>query len=194
MIVVVGVDADELEGRIAKLLGAGDRDAAVTAAIRGYGPQLLGYIHAVVRDDAGAAEVFAIACEDMWRGIGQFRAESLFRTWAYRLSWHAASRYLRDPKRARHQRLDTGAAAQLAAEVHSTTALHLRRTSKDALAEIRAGLEPDEQSLLILRVDRGLTWPEIAKIVDDAEGTLRKRFERLTERLRDAMKERGLLR
>jgi RNA polymerase sigma-70 factor (ECF subfamily) len=194
----VVVDGDELEARITAHLDAGDRTAAVTEAIRGYGPQLLGYVHAIVRDDTAAGEVFSIACEDMWKGIAGFRRESLFRTWAYKLTWHAASRYLRDPQRSRQQRLATDDAAKLAAEVRSTTAIHLRRASKDALAEIRATLSPEEQTLLVLRIDRELSWPEIARVLDDAgeataENTLRKRFERLTVRLRDEMKARGLL-
>jgi RNA polymerase sigma-70 factor (ECF subfamily) len=187
------VDVDDLEARIGARLDAGDLEGAITVALRGYGPQLLGYVYATVRDDAIAGDIFAMACEDMWKGIAAFRRESSFRTWAYQVTWHAASRFLRDPFRHRAQLLATGQASELAAEVRSTTALHLKTSSKDALDEIRAELSPEERTLLILRVDRDLSWPEIACVVDEPEATLRKRFQRLTERLRERVRERGLL-
>ena len=60
---------------------------------------------------------------------------------------------------------------------------------------LRAKLSPDEQALLTLRVDRELEWREIARVLaddelaDDAAVTraaagLRKKFERLKEKLR----------
>ncbi len=193
MIAPMSRDVDELEASIADRVDAGDLDGALTVALRGYGPRLLGYVHAIVRDEGNAGDIFAMACEDLWKGLAAFRRESSFRTWAYQVTWHAASRFLRDPYRRRGQELATGQAAALAAEVRSTTALHLRTSSKDALDEIRAELSPDERTLLVLRVDRDMSWPEIAGILDVPEPTLRKRFERLTTRLRERVRERGLL-
>jgi RNA polymerase sigma-70 factor, ECF subfamily len=189
----VAAQLDDVEAQIGAHLDAADHAGAVTIAIRGYGPELLSYVYAVVRDEANANDVFSIACEDMWRGIAGFRRESSFRTWAYQLSWHAAARFLRDPRRKRAERLGTDAAAKLAAEVRSTTALHLRKSSKDALDEIRAALPPDEQTMLILRIDRELGWAEVAGVLGETEPTLRKRFERLTSRLREQLRARGLL-
>lgn len=183
----------DLEVQILTFLDAGDVDTAATTTIRGYGPELLGYIGSVVRDDTTAADVFAQTCEDVWRGLGTFRRESAVRTWTYRLAWHAISRHFRDPHRRRQEPLSTGRAAELAVEVRSTTALHLRQTGHDALVEMRAQLTPDEQTLLVLRIDRDLTWPEIARILDEGEATLRKRFERLKDRLRDEARRRGLI-
>ncbi|MFN0252360.1 MAG: hypothetical protein ACKV2T_36125 [Kofleriaceae bacterium] len=62
----------------------------------------------------------------------------------------------------------------------------------DASPEIRATLEPDDQMLLGLRVDRDLAWPEIATILGAEAPALRKRYERLTKRLRDLARERGI--
>ena len=53
----------------------------------------------------------------------------------------------------------------------------------------------DEQSLLTLRVDRGMSWAEIAHILDEGAGepALRKRFERVKRKLRDLAAAEGLL-
>jgi RNA polymerase sigma-70 factor, ECF subfamily len=192
-------EAAALEADIASRLDAGDHAGAATRAIRGYGPQILGYLASILRDDAAADDVFAAFCEDLWRGIPQFRGASLFRTWAYRIAWHAALAHLREPFRRRGQRLGTEEAGQLAAEVRTTTALHLRSEGKDALAAMREGLSHEDQALLHLRVDREMSWSEIADVLGEENGersneaALRKRFERLKETLRREAARRGLL-
>ena len=52
-------------------------------------------------NDADAGDAFSSFCEDLWRGIAEFRGDASFKTWAYKLAWHAALRNLRDP----HKRL-----------------------------------------------------------------------------------------
>jgi RNA polymerase sigma-70 factor (ECF subfamily) len=185
-------DAD-LDAHVRALLDGGQHVAAATAVIRVAGPRILGYLAAVLRDEAVAGEVFSMFCEDLWRGMAGFRGESSVRAWSYRIAWHAALRHLRDPYRKRTRPLVTGEIDDLAAEVRTTTAMHLRAAAQDALVDLRASLGPEDQTLLILRVDRDLSWSEIAGVLGEPEPTLRKRFERLKERLRRAAVERGLV-
>lgn len=190
------VAEDDLEHEVLALRAAGEPGRAVTRAVQALGPELLGYLRAFLRDDDAADEAFAMACEDLWRGLPSFRGESTFRTWAYRLTWHAAMRLLRDPFRRRGERLPTD--PQIAELVRTTTALYTRQASKDLLADLRATLSPEDRTLLILRIDRGFTWPQVARVMaedggDVSEAALRKRFERLKDRLRDEARARGLL-
>ena len=72
---------------------------------------------------------------------------------------------------------------------------------QNVYAEIRKQLDPDDQTLLVLRVDRDLAWRDIAIVMlgeaaVDAEVTkkaaaLRKQFERVKERLRELAAESG---
>ena len=195
----VGYDGEvpvppDLEARVTERLDESDVAGAATAAIQGYGPQILGYLTALLRDEDVAADAFAAFCEDLWRGIGAFRRESTVRTWAYRLAWHAAQRTAREPYRRRRRPLPSGASSALAAEVRSTTAAHLRQSNADRLAEVRRTLTPEEQTLLILRIDRDLSWDEIAHVMSEAgaprveSAALRKRFERLKTALRERLR------
>jgi RNA polymerase sigma-70 factor (ECF subfamily) len=105
----------DLEPRILALLDGGDISGAATEALRGYGPQVLGYLTAVLRDEDDAHDVFSQFAEDLWRGLPGFRRESAVRTWAFRLAWHAASRYARDPYRKRHRPILSTEASRIAA-------------------------------------------------------------------------------
>jgi RNA polymerase sigma-70 factor, ECF subfamily len=193
----MGNEDDTPEARIAAHLSAGQLAEAATEGLRAYGPEIAGYLAAILRDRTAAADVFSELCEDIWRGIGRFRRESSFRTWAYAVAWNAARMYRRDPFRRRVQRLETSDYSRLADRLAASSLLHADPLAVDRLARLRATLTPFEQSMLILRVDKGLPWREIAEIlaedgVTPDPATLRKQFERLKDRLLDQAAREGL--
>jgi len=194
----VGRDQPDLEGRIAYELDRGALSQAATEAVRGYGPQILGYLRALLPDEGAADEAFSQFSEDLWKGIEHFHRESSFKTWAYTIAWNAARRLLRDPYRRRKDRLRTSEAIQIADGVRSLTSAYRARAANDSLVKLRERLRPDEQTLLILRFDRELTWKEIARVLSPTRGPvdetlLRKRFERLSAKLRKLAEKEGLL-
>ena len=186
----------ETEERIRAHLARGEHDEAATAILEGYGPALFGYLCSLLDED-DAKDAFAIAAEDVWRGIGGFRGDATARAWAYRVAWHAAARFSRDAYRRRRERLPSSAASRLAASAISQSAL-LPGSRRDRLRKLRASLAADEQTLLVLRVDRELEWEEIAAVLaGDGEeieaAALRKRYERLKDKLERLAREQGLL-
>jgi RNA polymerase sigma-70 factor (ECF subfamily) len=186
------------EDRAGALVEAGELSAAAEAIVRDYGPQILGYLTSVVRNDGDAAEVFSQFTEDLWRGLPGFRGECPVRVWAYRLAYHAAARHLRDPYRQRGRRLESTELSRIADEVRSSVLLGRREARQEGIDRLREKLAPDEQTLLVLRLDRGLSWREVATVLaeDGApvdEVALRKRFERLKGKLADLAREEGLL-
>ena len=188
----------DLEPRILALLDAGDLSGAATEALRGYGPQVLGYLTAVMRDEDDAHDVFSQFAEDLWRGLPGFRRESSIRTWAFRLAWHAASRYARDPYRKRHRPILTTEASKIAEQVRSTMSTYAPGGRADRLLKLRESLDREEQTLLILRVDKAMAWVDVAEVLRaDGEpatpAALRKRFERLKEKLGRLAREQGLI-
>lgn len=186
-----------LEARVQALVAGGrDRDAAALA-IQELGPQVLAYLASLLRNDGDAREVFAQFAEDLWKGLPGFRGDASLRGWAYRIAWHASARYARDPYRQRGRRLETREASALAAEILSTLGDELWRA--DRMSALRSRLSPEEQTLLILRVDRDLPWREVALVLAEdgrptpTEAALRKRFERLKEKLGRAARDEGLM-
>jgi RNA polymerase sigma-70 factor, ECF subfamily len=188
----------ELEQTIAAHLAAGAHKEAATVALRGLGPQILGYIHANLRDEDATYDVFGHFSEELWKSIATFRAESSFKTWAYKLVMHAIGRYRRDPYRRHGQQFKTDEVNAITLDLRSQTPPFQRTEVKDKIAELRESLDPADQSLLFLRIDQGLSWNEVAEVVS-AEGeevdaaTLRKRFERAKQRLRKLAEEHGVL-
>ena len=193
---MAGMD-EGLETSIAAKIAAEDFAGAATAAIEGMGPQILGYLGATLRDDDAAYEVFGYFCEQMWKSIQTFRGASSFKTWSYKLVMHAVSRYRRDGYRRFGRQLGSGEASALAEQVRSRTAPYQQTEIKDKFSKLRESLEPDEQTLLFLRVDQGLSWTDVAEIMSEEApvevSALRKRFERAKTRLRKLAEEHGLI-
>lgn len=174
-----------------------DGKAAAAAALGAYGPEILGYLLAVLRDEQRAEEVYSDFSEDVLRGLLGFRFESSVRTWLYTVARHACSRHLAREKRQRTVALSAAPEAlDLAAQARTPTPPHARTTIRNGIERLRASLKPDDQTLLILRVDRDMAWLDIARVLSEPGASLgeaelraesaklRKRFERLKERLR----------
>jgi len=175
----------------------GDHAAAATAVIRELGPSALGYVRSLVRDEADAAEAFSRFAEDLWRGIGGWRGDSSLRTWAYKIAWCAAMDVRTSAWKRRARRLESTEASRLADDVRTRSVVRDERR-RLLLDKIRADLAPEEQSLLFLRIDQELEWAEIAEVLSTAEArvepaALRKRFERLKEKLARLAKSEGIL-
>ena len=89
-------------------------------------------------------------------------------------------------------------ASCLAGRIYASSAVR-REEQATALDRLRATLDEDEQTLLTLRVDRRLSWAEVAQVMAEdgaappEEPALRKRFERLKEKLARAAREQGLV-
>jgi len=148
-----------------------------------------------------------MTCLDMWNGIRDFRFECSFRTWAYSLARHAYARFgRRDPRRRELALSQIPSLAHLEARVRTSTRPYLRSDLKDRVTRLREQLAPEEQMLLVLRIDRDLSWVEVAQIMAESHGAglagaeldkvaaaCRKRFERTTTKLRRLAEQQGLL-
>jgi RNA polymerase sigma-70 factor (ECF subfamily) len=179
----------DLEAAIGQRLDERDLNAAANLAIRGYGPEILGYMAAILRDDDAAAESFSRFAEDLWKGVAGFQRKASFRTWAYRVAWNAAQDTAADSFRRRARRLATDEQLQLVQSVHGSSMEFLASAAKTRLEALRANLDPAEQTLLILRINRGLSWNDVAHVLATPEQPLdavavRKRFARVKDKLR----------
>jgi RNA polymerase sigma-70 factor (ECF subfamily) len=174
---------------------AANRDElTVEQLLRDHGGEIFSWLAATLSSEIDADDAFSLFSEDLWKSLARYNRRCSPRTWCYMLARAAASR-LHDARRARRAvPISVAPVAALVAQIRETTRLHLRTSVKDRIRSLRAQLDPEDQTLLILRVDRDLGWRDIAYIVlgpdaGDVElarhaAVLRKRFERAKHRLR----------
>jgi RNA polymerase sigma-70 factor (ECF subfamily) len=206
-------DADRarLEQQVRELCARGDHGSAATVVVREYGPEILGFLMALHHDAIEANEAFAEVAEAVWRGLPEFAWQSSVRTWSYAIARNV-SRVLRRNAGRRGRRVmnaTDGFFQDVVARVRTETTPFLRTEKKTRLQALRDALPEEDRMLLVLRVDRGLPWNDVARIVapcEDAEDAtaaneetvtqeaarLRKRFQLVKDRLRDLAKREGL--
>jgi RNA polymerase sigma-70 factor, ECF subfamily len=193
----------DTEERIAQLHGDGDVEGALKLAVEAYGPEVYGFLVSRLRDEDMASDAFAQACEDLCAGVGAFKWRCSMRTWLYKLARSAAAREGRGPHRRAGRNIPLSQVSEVAEQARSRTREYLRTEVKDGFAALREELPAEDQSLLILRVDRGLDWLEVAEVLGDGEieeeelkraaARLRQRFKTVKARLRQRAVEVGLI-
>ena len=198
-------ERDVLEAQLRALCAEGDHRRAATLAVRGYGPEVLGFLCALHRDEDEAADVFSQLCEDLWRGLPAFEQRASFRTWLYVLARHASSRFFRTRNRAlAHERRfdDCPQLVEVEERMRTATLTFLRSQARTRLMELRDALPVDDRALLVLRVDRQLDWNDLVRVfhegsnLDEAtlkreSARLRKRYQLVKDRLREQLRPPG---
>lgn len=175
---------------------------ALRVAVETYGEEVFSFLVVRMRDEDAAGDVFSQACEDLLASLPSFGWRCSLRTWFYRVARSAAARYQRSPLNNSARRVALSNVSELAAQVRSRTLAHMRSEVKDKMRALREQLDADEQQLLMLRVERDLSWGEIAEILDDvdddepkerAAARLRQQFQKLKTRLRELAISEGLI-
>ncbi len=187
------------------LVAAGDLKGAATRFMERHGGDILAFLAMRLRDQAAASEVFSEFTEDFWRGLEGFRWKATLRSWGYTLARNAANRFVATRRRRESRLVHPETTPDCAQERRSSTAPYLRTEVKRRMRALRDQLPVDDQTLLVLRIDKGLSWNELAVIfsgqgdaMDEADmlrwaGRLRQRFAAIKRRLRVQAEEEGLL-
>jgi RNA polymerase sigma-70 factor (ECF subfamily) len=199
----------DTERAILKAWEVQDYQTAATHALEAYGPQILAFLVARLRSVPEAEEAFSMFTEDLWRGLPGFGFRCSTRGWLYALARNAANRHATAPQRRVDRNLTLpgeNALGGLVKQLRSTTHAYQRTDVKDAFRLLREKLPVEDQTLLILHVDKKLPWREIAIVLNDEASLpddptlereaarLRKRFERVKADLRASAIQAGLLR
>jgi RNA polymerase sigma-70 factor (ECF subfamily) len=183
-----------------RALIATDVAQATERAIKTYGPELIGWLCSILPSEADAHDAFSRMSENLWRTLPRFDGRCSVRTWCYMLARQAAY-YVRSRPKASREVLVSNVPSIAGAVTHVwNTTRAGRQLAENVYAEIRRQLEDDDQTLLVLRVDRDLAWRDIAIVMlgEDADteevtrkaAALRKQFERVKEKLREMAAER----
>ena len=153
---------------IREALERGDPREAAAALASAYGHELHGWLTASY-GAADASEIYGDVMLRVSAAISGFRGDSAARTWLYQVARNEARQALRRRRRTRavFTPLDRHPSAE------ERPASEGQREDRDArVAALRARLSEEDRSLLVLRIDRGFSYREIASMAatgaDDA--------------------------
>ncbi len=129
-----------------------------------------------------------------WRGLSGYRADSAFSTWLYRLTSNVCLDHLRRRKRRiLALPLDGGDEREppVPDPAPGPEARTIQKLEREAVAEALGRLGIEYREALTLRALHGLSYGEIAEILDLNEGTVKSRIARAREKMRRMLQKDG---
>ena len=172
-----------LDAELVKRVQAGDK-AAFDILVQKYQHKVVNLVNRFVSDQTECYDIAQDAFIKAYRAIGKFRGDSQFYTWLYRIAANTAKNHL--ASRARKSpgySIDVDDAEHFEGESglkEYTTPENLLLTSEIEKTVFQAieELPEDLKSAITLREIEGLSYEEIAEVMDCPIGTVRSRIFR----------------
>jgi RNA polymerase sigma-70 factor (ECF subfamily) len=175
------------EIRLVRAVQAGDR-AAFKAIYEHYQERIYNLVYYTIGDRAAAQDVLQIVFMKVYRGLPAFRFESRLATWIYRI---AINECLNQNRRHGHEHVPFEAVLGTGEEQDGSAPpdeLHLTEERREIIGNALLTLAPHLRTVVVLRYLDGLSYQEIASVLDCSLGTVASRLSRalgqLEERLR----------
>ncbi|MGI6129757.1 MAG: RNA polymerase sigma factor [bacterium] len=123
--------------------------------------------------------------------INSFRGEASFATWLYRIATNACYDHLRAKKDRHVISLDNTDPDNLSLELPDKAPgpaeICMSRAVLERLQEVMGTLPIEQRTILILREVQGLSYEEIAQVLQCSLGTVKSRLSRSRHALRDKL-------
>lgn len=178
--------APDVDQQLVERVQKGDKRAFDLLVIK-YQHKVLAVISRFVRDHAEAQDVAQEAFIKAYRALPNFRGDSAFYTWIYRIAINTAKNYLvarnRRPPSSDVEIEDAeffdgnDGMHELNTPEHNVLCEELENTIAQAFKD----LPPDLRTAVTLREIDGLSYEEIAEVMDCPVGTVRSRIFRARE-------------
>ncbi|MDD2775700.1 MAG: RNA polymerase sigma factor RpoE [Gallionella sp.] len=184
----------EVDQQLVERVQRGDKHA-FNLLVSKYQRRLGRLISRFVRDSAEAEDVTQDAFIKAYRALPGFRGESAFYTWLYRIGINTAKNHLMANKRRPITNSDFDAEesegfeeASLLREVSTPENELMSKQVVDVVQATLQQLPEDLRSALTLREIEGLSYEEIAEVMNCPIGTVRSRIFRAREAVAEKLR------
>jgi RNA polymerase sigma-70 factor (ECF subfamily) len=183
-------DADQL---LVERVQQGDKRAFDLLVLK-YQHKIIAVVHRYVRDSADVNDVVQEAFIKAYRALANFRGDSAFYTWMYRIAINTAKNYLISKgRRPPSSDVDIDDAEYYSGndnlhDVDTPENNLFRDELQEAVQKIIQSLPEDLRTAITLRELEGLSYEEIADIMECPVGTVRSRIFRAREAIDKVVK------
>jgi len=147
-----------------------------------YHGQLYNLTYYTLKDSQLAEDTLQSIFLKIYRGLPNYRFESSFKTWAFRIAVNEAKNQLRNKKSELPLTVITGTTQ----EMNEAPGPHEEQLMQQREAIVRRALmelPPKMRTVIVLKYVDGLSYDEIATVLDCSAGTVASRLNRALEKL-----------
>ena len=182
--------AQDTDQQLVKRVQNGDKRAFDLLVLK-YQHKILSIIGRFVKDQAEVQDVAQETFIKAYRALGNFRGESAFYTWIYRIAINTAKNHLvsrgRRPPAADVDDAEIYSGSEYLKDVATPENQMMRDQLKDVIFKAIKDLPEDLRTAVTLREMEGLSYEEIAEVMDCPVGTVRSRIFRARESIEKQM-------
>lgn len=174
-------NADDILNELLVMQAQRGDSTAMQQLVRRWHPKLIRHARGITERHDVAADVVQEGWIAIFRGLHRLNDPATFRSWAYRIVHHKAVDWIRSQTRQRKVKQDVG--EQM--EAVESTATNEEATDVEKLRGAIKRLSSEQQSLLQMFYDDGMSLNEIAAVLAIPIGTLKFRLFSLRKQLKE---------
>ncbi len=163
---------------------AGEREAFNELVIK-YQKPLYSLLYRMVSNHEDASDLLQKALVKAFTGLGSFERRSSFKTWLYQIAINLAKNLYRDRAKAEQVPIDD---VIIKRDPRTLEAL-VQKESRLLLRQALAGLPEKQRMTVILRVQEGRKFTEIAELMHCSLGTAKANYHHAVKKLKSIMGE-----
>jgi len=178
--------SEQLDEDLVLRVQQGDRSAFDLLVIK-YQHKIIQLVNRYVKDPSEAQDVAQEAFIKAYRALGNFRGDSAFYTWLYRIAINTAKNYLVSrSRRSSDYQVDVqdAEAIENAPQLQGMETPERLLLNQEIIDTIKTAIDklPEEmRTAIMLREFEGMSYEEIAEAMDCPVGTVRSRIFRARE-------------
>ncbi len=178
--------SEQIDQELVLRVQQGDK-SAYDHLVRKYQHKIIQIVNRYVKDPSEAQDVAQESFIKAYRALNNFRGDSAFYTWLYRIAINTAKNYLVSRARRYSQyEVDIQEAEQVGniPQLRSMETPEQQLFNEEIVAAIKSAIDklPEEMRMAImLREFEGMSYEEIAQAMDCPVGTVRSRIFRARE-------------
>jgi RNA polymerase sigma-70 factor, ECF subfamily len=160
-----------------------------------YQRKLARLLSRLIRDPAEVEDVAQETFIKAYRALGSFRGDSAFYTWLYRIGINTAKNYLVSQGRRAPTRTDfdseeaeTFEDGDLLRDINTPERMLLSKQIGETVNSAMEALPEDLRTAIMLREIEGMSYEDIAKMMDCPIGTVRSRIFRAREAVAEKLR------
>jgi RNA polymerase sigma-70 factor (ECF subfamily) len=169
----------ESDSELLERFNNGDKEAFTELVIK-HQKSIYSLAYRLIGDESEAGDITQKVFVNAYRGISKFQSKSEFKTWLFRITINLCKNYFRSNPEKKEVQIEGLPLSR------PETPLS-RLLEEEQKARLKAMLErlPEKQKItLVLRIYQELSYKEIARIVNSAEGTVKANVFHALNRLR----------